>query len=127
MKIISEEELQALEKLAQEASGGKWCSDWCYSAIRHVQRNCDIECGTHSGTDDECNQFGRYDGPYIAAACPDTIKQLIHTIRVQQRALEMAIFDASHEFADHHVFPNNWTADAYMKHAVAELEKGAAK
>jgi len=79
---VTDEELNELEKLAGGAASGEWCRDWTYSAIRHVQRNCDIECGRHSsGEDDECQSFDRYDGPYIAYANPDRIRRLIADLR----------------------------------------------
>lgn len=46
-------------------SPAPWCKEYCYSAIRHVERNCDIECGEDHG-DEMCNRFGRYDGKAIA-------------------------------------------------------------
>lgn len=68
---------EELERLAKEASQEQWCKDYCYSAIRHVERNCDIECLSH-GEGEECSRgFGQYDGPYVAAACPETILSLL--------------------------------------------------
>lgn len=81
---VSEEELVKLDDLASGAAPGEWCPDWTYSAIRHVQRNCDIECSKHgddAGEDDDCLSFGRYDGPYVAYANPDRIRRLIADLR----------------------------------------------
>lgn len=50
-----------------------WCSDWTYQAVRHVNRNMDMECPEHTwddGRDNECNTWGRYAGHHIAAWAP---------------------------------------------------------
>jgi len=53
--------------LAEEASPRPWCKSYTYQAIRHVQRNCDLDCPQHPEYADECPQFGKNDGPFIAA------------------------------------------------------------
>jgi len=69
--VTPAEELRAaaasIRKLATEANPGPWCTSYAYAAIRHVQRNCDIdvECDRHADRDD-CLSFGMYDGPYVA-------------------------------------------------------------
>lgn len=53
--------------------GKPWCPEWTYTAVRHVQRNCDIECSEHEwGTEKEgeCNRWGRYAGYHIAGMHP---------------------------------------------------------
>ena len=44
-----------------------WCKDWLYTAIRHVVRNCDLECGSDVHSPSECSQPNKYDGDRIAA------------------------------------------------------------
>lgn len=47
----------------------EWCPDYTWAAVRHVERNCDVECEAH-GDDQECWSFGRYDGKYVALMHP---------------------------------------------------------
>lgn len=37
------------------------CLDWTWLAVRHVARNCDLECPTHGDDHEKCNQWDRYD------------------------------------------------------------------
>ncbi|WP_344098580.1 hypothetical protein, partial [Nocardiopsis tropica] len=37
------------------------CPDWTRLAVRHVARNCDLECPTHGEDREECAQWDRYD------------------------------------------------------------------
>lgn len=58
-----------IRELATKAAPGPWCPDYTYAAIRHVQRNCDLDfdCDVHTDRDqDQCRAFGMYDGPYVA-------------------------------------------------------------
>ena len=53
--------------------GKPWCPAWTYSAVRHVQRNLDLDCVEHEyGTEREgdCNRWGRYAGYHIAGMHP---------------------------------------------------------
>ena len=45
-----------------------FCPEYLHSAIRHVQRNCEIECYTPGHEDGavSCVQPGRYDGTAMA-------------------------------------------------------------
>lgn len=59
------------QKRATEAATGQWCPTWTHQAIRHVQRNVDIDCPDHDddggAVGEDCRRFGRYDGKHIAA------------------------------------------------------------
>ena len=46
------------------------CAEHLRQSIRHVQRNCDIDCNTHEDepTWDDCKQPDRYDGERMAVA-----------------------------------------------------------
>jgi hypothetical protein len=44
------------------------CAEHLRQSIRHVQRNCDIDCNTHEDTWDDCKQPERGDGERMAAA-----------------------------------------------------------
>jgi hypothetical protein len=58
------------EGWATKADAGPWCPAYIYQAVRHVERNCDMECPEHAwGTEAEnnCKTWGRFDGRYVAA------------------------------------------------------------
>ena len=62
-------DLAAIRTDLAELGNVNYCPDYMYQALRHVQRNCDLECGTHpwDGPDeDACHSPGRYDGTAIA-------------------------------------------------------------
>ena len=70
------------EALAKEAAGidegfeggdRRWCPRWLYSAIRHVVRNCDIECSTHEDDLANCGQPHRYAGEHVARHDPERV------------------------------------------------------
>lgn len=61
---------EKLRELAAKATTGI-CPDWIYSAVRHVARNCQIECSHGEHQDWDQPQWDRYaDWPYIAAMHP---------------------------------------------------------
>ena len=80
MKLTLSEAAEIIRTAAYEAecqneSAEMWCPGHLYQGVRHLQRNCDVECPTHEawGEDDrseECIQPGRYAGPYIALMSP---------------------------------------------------------
>lgn len=75
-----------IKSLLSEISPWPWCEDYCYEAIRHVQRNCDIECLEHEDLD-KCKSFGKYDGSFISKA-PEIIDQLLRQNEILRKALE---------------------------------------
>lgn len=60
-------DLDAIRADLAELGDVNYCPAYLYQAVRHVQRNCEIECGEH-GYDDEsnCVEPGRYDGTAMA-------------------------------------------------------------
>ena len=58
-------EIAAAMELCAAMSEGPWCAEWTYYAVRHIDRNCDLECPVHGY---DCLRWGRYDGTAIAAA-----------------------------------------------------------
>lgn len=61
---------EKLRELAAKATAGI-CPDWIYSAVRHVARNCQIECSHDDHQDWGQPEWDRYaDSPYIAAMHP---------------------------------------------------------
>lgn len=61
-----------LREMAGKAQSREpWCAEYTWSAVRHVQRNCEIECGLHGDVDDgQCSSFDMYDGRYVALMHP---------------------------------------------------------
>ncbi len=52
------------------------CESYMYEAIRHVMRNCDIECPEHCS---ECTTPNRHDGSRMARllnAIPDLVNEI---------------------------------------------------
>lgn len=75
-----------LDKLAEKATPNV-CPDWTYHAVRHIARNCDIECYHEVGHDDAgANHDGwdRYeDAPWIAAMGPQVAPHLSLWLRAE--------------------------------------------
>lgn len=67
------------------------CAEHLRQSIRHVQRNCDIDCNIHEDetTWDDCKQPDRGDGDRMAAVLAD-IPDLLTLARKQAAALEAA-------------------------------------
>jgi hypothetical protein len=67
------------------------CAEHLRQSIRHVQRNCDIDCNIHeddvNATWDDCKQPDRGDGDRMAAVLAD-IPYLLTLARKQAAALE---------------------------------------
>ncbi|MEU5853963.1 hypothetical protein ABZ799_01425 [Nocardiopsis dassonvillei] len=43
------------------------CPDWTWLAVRHIARNCDLECPTHGDDYEACGRWDRYDdSPHIS-------------------------------------------------------------
>jgi hypothetical protein len=61
---------EKLRALASKATTGI-CPDWIYNAVRHVARNCQIECSHDDHQDWEQPEWDRYaDSPFISAMHP---------------------------------------------------------
>lgn len=84
-------DLEAIKKQLNSLNAFPWCERWCFEAIRHLVRNCDIECPEHG---EACFKFG-YDGTFIAQA-PQTISELVAEVE-RERALFMAMSQKYHE------------------------------
>lgn len=63
---LTDEDLARLAKLESEAAPTPWGEQWCYGACRHIDKNVDRDCFLHDEIEEE--GWGRYDGPFIAAA-----------------------------------------------------------
>jgi hypothetical protein len=58
---------EVLDGIKAEAKGlTDLCAEHLRQSIRHVQRNCDIDCNTHEDDYSECHQPERSDGERMA-------------------------------------------------------------
>jgi hypothetical protein len=61
------------------------CQEYMRQIIRHVQRNCDIECNEHEDSDwGTCKQPDRYDGDRMAAVLAD-VPRLLAALNAVER------------------------------------------
>lgn len=68
--------LEALGLEEKEIAEGPWCEDWLGAGIRHLVKNCDLDCRTHTLRDLQdtegplpngfCEGPSKYDGTRIA-------------------------------------------------------------
>jgi phage gp36-like protein len=79
--------LDAIQKRAEGLTD--LCAEHLRQSIRHVQRNCDIDCNVHEDEAewDACKQPDRYDGDRMAAALAD-VPFLLDLAGKQQAQLE---------------------------------------
>jgi hypothetical protein len=82
------------------------CAEHLRQSIRHVQRNCDIDCNIHEDetTWGECKQPDRGDGDRMAAVLAD-VPYLLDLARKQAAALE-AVTARLDEWAAMKPFPD---------------------
>jgi hypothetical protein len=109
-QLTPAEELRTAAKLMRERAteaeqpgydsdhpGRPWCLSWTYSAVRHVQRNLDIDCLEHEeGTEKEgeCNRWGRYAGYHIAGMHPGVALAVADWLDVVAAEVEQCPADA---------------------------------
>lgn len=61
-----------LDEIAKRSEGlTNLCPEYLRAGIRHLQRNCDMECFVHGDDWEACEQPDRYDGERIAKALAD--------------------------------------------------------
>lgn len=67
-----------------------WCPDYTWTAVRHVQRNCDLEvdCATHGDDRTDCWSFNMYDGRYVALMHPPVALALAQWLDITADNLE---------------------------------------
>lgn len=98
--MLTIEELKAIQ---ERIAPGKWCPYYCYSAIRHVVRNCDIECMEtgHELGNPSCKHFDRGDGTDIALF-PELLFRLIEAEEelVTLRQDVKAAYERGRDFPD---------------------------
>ena len=69
-----------------------WCVDYTSAQIRHVARNCQIDCPMHDPEDNDCYSFGRYDGEAIAFMVNNR-DRILEALRIAEVVKEHAIAD----------------------------------
>lgn len=101
-----------IKTLLEEISPWPWCESYTYNAIRHVERNCDLECDaeTHPPAG-ECKHFDKNDGTLISKM-PEIISQLLKQIEVAREALE---FYGS---------KNSWSWQSELQGTAIQRDKG---
>jgi hypothetical protein len=86
------EQTKHLDAIEDRAKGlTDLCAEHLRQSIRHVQRNCDIDCNVHEDETewDACKQPDRYDGHRMAAVLAD-VPYVLDLARKQHAALEAA-------------------------------------
>lgn len=84
---VAQELRQAAEHLRAVAAKATHniCPDWTYSAVRHIARNCDIDC-LHDDEEDGLDHggWGRYnDSPWITLMGPDKAEHLADILEAE--------------------------------------------
>jgi hypothetical protein len=86
---------RAAQTLRERAEGAQhttaWCPDYAHVAIRHVQRNCDLDVDFHCtvhGDRRGCGMFGMYDGAYIALMHPPVALALADWLEATAESVE---------------------------------------
>lgn len=70
------------------------CPDYMYRAIRHVERNCDIECAREELDENhDCIRPDRYDGEAMAVALSD-LAALVAVAEEVQRIRDTMLHEA---------------------------------
>ena len=81
----------ALEQIKTRAEKfADLCPDYMYRAIRHLERNCDVEC--EAAEEDEnhvCNHPDRYEGEDMAKVLADVPKLLAALEAVEEVAQQL--------------------------------------
>ena len=60
------------------------CEDYAYQAIRHINRNCDMQCESHADGS-ECVEWDRYDGTALAVLWNEW-PAILHALKVNKAA-----------------------------------------
>ena len=98
--------IEELARLYEAAEQRPICMDYAYSGIRHLQRNCDMQCESHEDGSD-CVEWGRHDGTAVGSiwnAFPELLPVLraavayvearATTARLQKSSITEADWDA---------------------------------
>jgi hypothetical protein len=102
-----------------EYGDDRWCESWLSQGIRHLVRNCDIECFVHEDDGEACGRPHRYAGSFIALWDPafvlswcDSMRRVIELTRLdftlfnEIPSLELRILALP--FADHPDYQQEW-------------------
>ena len=78
--------MSRLDEIAKRAEGlTNLCPEYLRAGIRHLQRNCDMDCSVHDADWESCEQPDRYDGERMAKALAD-IPWLLNRVRELEAA-----------------------------------------
>ena len=78
---MTDDELKALEALAEKATTGPWSERWLYGALRHINRNVDRDCFIDDADlPDGARWPGKEDAAFISA-CRTAVPALIAEVR----------------------------------------------
>lgn len=97
----------ALMRERAEAATADVCPDWTRGAVRHIARNCEIECYhdgapslRHHDSQGEPNQWSRYDdAAHIASWHPAVALAVADWLEYVSKAHEDAYISGSHALA----------------------------
>jgi hypothetical protein len=81
---------------ASSAGLSDLCAEHLRQSIRHVQRNCDIDCNTHEDTWDDCKQPDRGDGERMAAALASIPRMIAAVDAVLALHQPLEVFEYDH-------------------------------
>lgn len=96
-----------LAALRAECEQRPICEDYAYQAIRHINRNCDMQCESHADGS-ECVEWARYDGTALAVLWNEW-PAILHALKVAEAAekwepLYQIVTYGEPKFADHKEF-----------------------
>lgn len=84
---MTNDDLARIEALAKAATAGEWSKDWLYGALRHINRNVDMDA-FFDGDPYTTAHPEKTDAEYIAAMHPQQALALIEEVRRLRKALE---------------------------------------
>lgn len=83
--------MSRLDEIAKRSEGlTNLCPEYLRAGIRHLQRNCDMDCSVHDEDWEACEQPDRYDGERIAKALADIPWLLDEVERLKPRTITTA-------------------------------------
>lgn len=91
----------------------EWCPDWLHGGIRHLVRNCDIECLTHEDSVHLCGRPHRYAGKHVARHDPARVlaecrakRRLVEELGAFRRGAALRLL--AMPYADHPDYRQEW-------------------
>jgi len=99
------------------------CPEYLRQSIRHVQRNCDIECNVHvdESTWDDCKQPDRYDGARMAEVLA-SIPRLLSALDAVDKLAEQWHARGEHDMAFSKTIQDEDIAMELLTHGAGMVE-----